>query len=223
MPNAAWQEIAIDFLGPIPSGNYLLVIIDYFSRYKEIEIMNRITTKETTDRLEKIFCRLGYPKTITLDNGPQLASNEFKEYCKTREIQLNFTPPYWPAANGLVERQNESILKRLQISNVEKSDWKADLLRYLLMYNTTPHSTTGKTPTELLFGRTIRDKIPSLQEAVTDDENGDARDMDKINKTKGKEREDRKRRAIESDIAVGDKVVAKNVFKKNKLQTEFNP
>ncbi|XP_055585535.1 uncharacterized protein K02A2.6-like [Uranotaenia lowii] len=43
LPEAAWVDVAIDFLGPLPSGDYLLVIIDYFSRYKEVEILRKIT------------------------------------------------------------------------------------------------------------------------------------------------------------------------------------
>lgn len=81
MPEAPWVDVAIDFLGPLPSGDYLLVIIDYFSRYKEVEIMRRITSVETVERLERIFVRLGYPTTITLDNGRQFVSREFEDYC----------------------------------------------------------------------------------------------------------------------------------------------
>lgn len=82
------------FLGPLPSGEYLLVIVDYFSRYKEIEIMKRITAEETTCRLHTIFTRLGYPVTITLDNARQFISTHFDEYCKLHGIQLNYSTPY---------------------------------------------------------------------------------------------------------------------------------
>lgn len=71
LPKSPWIDIAIDFLGPLPSGENLLVVIDYYSRYKEVEIMNRITAKESVTRLDEIFPRLGYPQTITLDNARQ--------------------------------------------------------------------------------------------------------------------------------------------------------
>ena len=38
------------------------------------------------------------------------------------------------------------------------------MCEYLMMYSSTPHSTTGKTPSELFFGRLFRDKLPSLQD-----------------------------------------------------------
>ncbi|XP_062558121.1 uncharacterized protein K02A2.6-like [Armigeres subalbatus] len=187
MPDKPWVDVAIDFLGPLPSGDYLLVIIDYFSRYKEIEILRRITANETADKLERIFVRLGYPRTITLDNGRQFVSTFFDHYCKQRGIVLNKTTPYWPQENGLVERQNRSLVKRLKISQALNSDWKADVGAYLSMYYATPHSTTGKTPTELMFGRTIRTKIPSLQDVSTTSlPLSDYRDRDLQMKEKGR-------------------------------------
>lgn len=221
LPTKPWIDVAIDFMGPLPSGEYLLVIVDYFSRYKEVEVMAKIGSRETVNRLNKIFTRLGYPRTITLDNAKQFIGKEFEEYCKIHGIHLNHSAPYWPQENGLVERQNRSLLKRLQISNALKRDWKKDLNDYLLMYYTTPHSTTGKTPTELCYGRTIRSKIPSIDDIETIPESSDYRDQDKLNKQKGKEREDRRRNAQDSDICCGDIVLMQNLLPSNKLATTF--
>lgn len=211
------------FLGPLPSGEYLLVIVDYFSRYKEIEIMKRITAEETTCRLHTIFTRLGYPVTITLDNARQFISTHFDAYCKLHGIQLNYSTPYWPQENGLVERQNRSLLKRLQISHATGRNWKEDLNDYLMMYYTSPHATTGKTPTELCYGRTIRLKIPSITDIESTPNMDDVRERDHLLKQKGKESEDRKRRAKESDLQVGDSVLMKNLLPGNKLTPTFDP
>lgn len=53
--------------------------------------------------------------------------------------------------NGEVERQNRDIVKRLKISSSEKLDMRDTLCEYLMMYNSTPHSVTGKTPSKLFF------------------------------------------------------------------------
>lgn len=42
LPSKPWQHVAIDFMGPLPSGHNLLVVVDYFSRYTEVEIMIKI-------------------------------------------------------------------------------------------------------------------------------------------------------------------------------------
>ena len=46
LPSAPWQHVAIDFLGPLPSGHSLLVVVDYFSRYIEVEIMKKLTREK---------------------------------------------------------------------------------------------------------------------------------------------------------------------------------
>jgi hypothetical protein len=132
------------------------------------------------------------------------------------------TPPYWPQANGEVENMNRSILKRLQICNNNGTDYKQELKTFILMYNVTPHGTTGKSPSELLFGRRIKDKIPSLEEIKENLDDSETRDYDLLKKQKGKSREDKNRNAKNDDINIGDKVLVKNVIFPNKLTPNFN-
>lgn len=223
LPTQAWVDTAVDFLGPLPSGDYLFVIIDYFSRYKEIKIMKSISSKDTINVLKEIFSRLGIPVSITCDNGRQFISNEFRCFCEDLGIITYNTIPYWPQQNGEVERQNRDILKRLKISQIEKSNWKDDLFKYLMMYNSTPHGTTGKSPSELFYGRQFRDKLPSLIGIERNDADSEVRDRDAENKIKGKINEDRKRKAKEQYVAVGQKVYVKNLTKSNKLTPTFDP
>lgn len=184
LPSGPWQQVAIDFMGPIDDRYYLLVVIDYFSRFKEVEIMTKTDTKTTIERLEIMFARFGYPTSLRADNGPQFDSREFKAYCAASGIKLMLTTPYSPQQNGEVERQNRSLLKRLTISYNTNSNWKADLQDYLLMYRVTPHTVTGKPPAELMFGRNIRDKLPNISAPIDVDEA--VVERDKLAKEKGK-------------------------------------
>ena len=34
----AWTNVAVDFVGPFPTGEYLIIVIDEYSRYPEVEI-----------------------------------------------------------------------------------------------------------------------------------------------------------------------------------------
>jgi len=76
-----WVDVAMDFLGPLPSNDYLLVIIDYFNRYKEIKVMKNITASDVIKILKEIFSRLGFPVSLTCGNGNQFISEAFKKYC----------------------------------------------------------------------------------------------------------------------------------------------
>ncbi|XP_058465341.1 uncharacterized protein LOC131438945 [Malaya genurostris] len=91
------------------------------------------------------------------------------------------------------------------------------------MYYSTPHSTTGKTPTELMYGRNIRTKLPSLTDLSSAVSFTDYRDHDWQLKEKGKMTEDQRRNAKPSTIEIGDQVLVKNVLRRNKLTTTFNP
>ena len=72
------------------------------------------------------------------------------------------TTPKWPQANGEVERQNASIMKRIRIAQAEGVNWKKELRRYVTKYRSIDHTTTGKSPAELLFNRKMRGKLPEL-------------------------------------------------------------
>lgn len=223
LPTQPWVAIAMDFLGPLPSSDYILVVVDYYSRYKEIKITRDITAKNTVSTLREMFSRLGYPQCINADNAKQFTSRELNDFCKEAGITLYHTIPYWPQQNGEVERQNRDLLKRIRISHGLKRDWKKELLDYMLMYNSTPHTVTGKTPSELFFGRQCRDKIPSLSDLGNKELDGEVRDRDKSRKEKGKEYSDRKRNAGENHLEPGDKIYVKNLIKENKTCPEFNP
>lgn len=223
MPEKPWTDIAVDFMGPLPSGHSVFVMVDYYSRFTEAVVMRQTTAKRTVDALHETFCRFGMPETIRSDNGPQFISEEMKSFCEQYGIKLLKTTPYWPQANGEVERANRAILKRLKISQLsQKSDWIWDLRSFLLMYNSTPHTTTGISPSSLMFGRILRDKIPVFAEKgrVEDEE---IRDRDWTNKIKGAEYADARRRAKPSTFQEGDTVVAKRIVKENKLCSTFDP
>lgn len=81
-PAGPWEDIAIDFKGKLPNGETILVVVDYYSRFVEAEFMRETSAKETIVRLVKIFSRLGVPKSIRADNGPQFTSKEFATFCR---------------------------------------------------------------------------------------------------------------------------------------------
>ena len=77
------------------------------------------------------------------------------------------------------------------------------------MYRTTPHSTTGISPAELMFNWKICSKLPEISSAfdVVNDES--VCDRDASMKDKGRVYSDKKRAATSCDICVCDKVLLK--------------
>ncbi|CAK1600734.1 unnamed protein product [Parnassius mnemosyne] len=109
LPAAPWIDVTMDLMGPLPSNEYLLVVVDYYSRYKEVNNYKNITSLQIIKMVKEMFSRLGYPISITADNGKQLVSEEFRSFCKECNIKLFSTVLYWPQMIGEVERQNRDI------------------------------------------------------------------------------------------------------------------
>ncbi|XP_055623377.1 uncharacterized protein K02A2.6-like [Toxorhynchites rutilus septentrionalis] len=182
--------------------------------------MDKTTAGDVIKELSVMFSRYGIPALLKADNAPQFSSEciEFKEFCDSHGVKLSNTIPYWPQSNGEVERQNRSILKRLRIAHELGRDWREELCHYLLTYHSTKHPTTGKSPAEIMFGRRIKSKLPTIS---TFQEEAEVRENDAIIKQKGKEYADRRRGAKESEIEEGDEVLVKRMRKSNKLDTDF--
>ncbi|XP_055643303.1 uncharacterized protein K02A2.6-like [Toxorhynchites rutilus septentrionalis] len=113
LPKFPWHTVAIDFLGPLPEGQSLLVVIDCYSRFMEICEMDKTTAGDVIKELSVMFSRYGIPALLKADNAPQFSSEciEFKKFCDSHGVKLSNTIPYWPLTNGEVERQNRSILR----------------------------------------------------------------------------------------------------------------
>ncbi|CAG2247242.1 unnamed protein product [Mytilus edulis] len=221
LPSKPWEQISADFLGPLPSGEYLFTVVDYYSRWLEVTIMSKSTSADRViDALDKMFTIHGLPISIATDNGPQFISDTFKKYLDQNGIVHRRITPLWPAANGEIERQNRSLLKRMRIANAEKKNLSTEIQTYLKMYRSTPHCTTGVSPAELLFNRTLRTKLPDIQIRSHDDT--EVRDRDSQRKEKGKLYADTRRNATTNDLKAGDSVLVKQ-NRGNKLSTTFNP
>ena len=220
LPQGPWCAVAIDYLGPLPSGEHILVVVDHYSRYYEVAVVRTITSEKTIECLETIFARHGLPEVLVSDNGPNLVSEKFEAFLKENGIKHRRVTTRWAQANGEVERQNRSILKRLQLAHAEGKDWRRELVRYMAVYRTTPHQTTGQTPAFLLMGRHPRTKLPELSQPTHGDE--ETRDRDQLMKFKSKQYADASRNAKMSEVKQGDLVLMKQ-DKKNKLSTTYEP
>ncbi|XP_033115844.1 uncharacterized protein LOC117116022 [Anneissia japonica] len=216
LPDGPWRSVGVDFLGPLPTGDYILVVVDYYNRFYEIDIMRSTTADRTVRSLEVMFARHGLPQVIVSDSGPQFISGEFRDFLEVNGIKHQKVTPKWAQANGEVERQNKSILK---ISHTMKKDWKRELTRYLAVYRTTPHPLTGKTPAELLMGRALRTKLPELERVIVDEE---VKDRDLLLKWKSRQYADVKLSGRHSDVRPGDSVLLCQEAR-DKFSTKFEP
>ncbi|XP_055584741.1 uncharacterized protein K02A2.6-like [Uranotaenia lowii] len=219
LPQRPWQVIAMDMLGPLPSAESILVLIDMYSRYRWTEVLRTTTSEDIIERLDRTFMKIGLPSVLLSDNASNFSSHRMEQFCKRYGIQLKHTTPYWPQSNGEVERQNRSILKVLKIAELNKTDWKKDLEEANYVYSLVRHPATGLSSAELAFGRKFRDWIPELNTVPNED--GSIRDHDMTYKQNAKLRYDSKHRAKSSDLEPNDRVLMRNLIPKNKLSPMY--
>ncbi|XP_038973752.1 uncharacterized protein LOC120105406 [Phoenix dactylifera] len=95
-PFAQW---GIDILGPFPLATgqrkFIVVAIDYFTKWVEAEPLARITEQKMWDFVWKsIICRFGLPRILISDNGRQFDNARFRETTfrvPTGETSFNLT------------------------------------------------------------------------------------------------------------------------------------
>ncbi|KAL0373856.1 UNVERIFIED_CONTAM: Gag-Pol polyprotein [Sesamum radiatum] len=153
-----FDQWGIDILGPFPQAvaqkKFIVVAVEYFSKWVKAEALAKITEREMINFIWKnIICRFGIPRVLISDNGTQFKGKAITAWCKELKIQQNFTAVRNPQANGQTEVTNRTILQHLK-TRLEgaKGSWVEELPGVLWAYRTTPRSATSETPFCLVFG-----------------------------------------------------------------------
>jgi len=100
-----FAQWGIDIVGPLPQGKgqvkFLLVAIDYFTKWVEAEALATITKSRIQSFVWKnIICRFGIPLTIISDNGRQFDNQAFRDFYSGLGIKNQFSSLGHPQANG---------------------------------------------------------------------------------------------------------------------------
>ncbi|UYV76631.1 hypothetical protein LAZ67_14001532 [Cordylochernes scorpioides] len=132
---------------------YLHVVVDHFSRYAWA-FPSKSTSTTTYQQVLKRVLQDGSPKRLLTDRAPAFTSPKFRSFLLNRNIHPLLTTSNNPQANGLCERLNATLTGKLRLLHLEnpKVAWTKLVKKVTLIYNKTPHSTTGFPPIYLMFG-----------------------------------------------------------------------
>ncbi len=86
LPPKPWHTV---ICGPFPTGEYLLVVIDAYSRFPEVEIVHSTAGKGTIQKLNRTH---DVPKVLKSDNGPPFFGLEFKAFVRITHQKIT---PLW--------------------------------------------------------------------------------------------------------------------------------
>ena len=153
--------------GPF-QGHLFLVVIDSYSKWMDVIRVSSTSSQVTIKSLRDVFATHGLPKHIVSDNGTAFTSAEFKECISRNGIKHSTSAPFHPASNGLAEKAVQIFKNALKKMNTMKMNIDTKIARFLFKYRTTPHTTTGSAPCELLMGRRLRSNFDAMHPNLHD-------------------------------------------------------
>nr|GEX95029.1 reverse transcriptase domain-containing protein [Tanacetum cinerariifolium] len=151
---APWPfyQWGMDILGPLPpvrgGDKFVIVAVDYFTKWIEAKPLVRITRKEVIRFvMDNVIFRFGFPRIIVTNNGAQLVNDPFKSWCERFEIHQMNTAVAHPLVNSLVKRANQSRMEGIKMHlGREKAG------NVLWAHRTSIKQRNGKTPFSLTYG-----------------------------------------------------------------------
>lgn len=153
LPGYPWERVAADLFQL--NDSKFLVVVDYYSRYMEIQKLTSTSSASVILHLKAIFSRHGIPSEFVSDNGPQFDSREMKEFAESYAFTHTTSSPHYPQSNGLAEQSVQTAKKLIGSS--------PDPYMALLSYRATPLPWCGLSPAELLMGRQIRTDVLQIK------------------------------------------------------------
>ena len=156
-PFAKW---GLDFIGPIKPKSqsthceYILVAIDYFTKWAEAKALRNNTAAEVAKFLyENIMTRFGCPVELVSDQGTHFLNQMIEELTTKHMIIHKKSSTYDPQCNGYAKSTNKILVKTLKkIIEGHKKEWDRNLNSALWAYRTSYKVTTGMTPFKMAYG-----------------------------------------------------------------------
>jgi putative transposase len=150
VPNAVWS---VDFVhDTLYSGRRfrtLNVMDEGVRECLAIEIDTSLPGARLVRTLEQIKLSQGVPKAIRCDNGPELISGVFVNWCEENDVEIKYIQPGKPNQNAYIERFNRTYREEVlscylfeDLDDVRDITWE-----WLVSYNEErPHSSLGGLP-----------------------------------------------------------------------------
>ena len=132
---------------------FLIVGIDYFTKWVEAEALATITEKNVRSFVWRhIICRYEIPRVLVSDYEKQF-NDSFKDFCLQLGIKNHYSCPAHPQANGQVEITNQSLLKLSRLGSMGQRVYGPKSFQACYGILDSGQNTTGETLFRLAYGR----------------------------------------------------------------------
>jgi len=138
----------------------IVTVVDTFSRFSPVVDPRFIYRGEdVVTTLERVCSRVGYPKTIRVDQGSEFISRDPDLWAYANDVILDFSRPGMPTDNAFIESFNGKFRTEclnahwflmLDDARSKMEEWRKDY------NNVRPHSAIGnKPPISLMKGSSV--------------------------------------------------------------------
>lgn len=159
IPNRPWQIVGTDLL--TWNSDHYIVVVDYYSRYFDLEKLKSTTAAAVILKLKKVFAAHGIPEKVISDNGPQFSSKEFENFARTWDFVHVTSSPHYPQSNGLSEKAVQIAKSLMDKAKADKKDPYISLLEY----RNTPVD-GFRSPAQLLMSRRLRSILATTSQQL---------------------------------------------------------
>ena len=172
MSKHAFEDVSIYVLGgDLPktprNKRWMLVMIDNLSRWIHITPLRSLKAETIADALTEIWSYTGIPRVIRSDNMPSFRF-ELMEVVRKKFGRGQILAPFHYESHGRIERAQatiENILRKFARDHPKQSDKLIPYIHFALRQF--PHSATGLSPAELVWGRQMRGLLQVIKETWT--------------------------------------------------------
>ena len=156
VPQRPWHTVGSDLF--FWNNSAYLLVCDYYSKFPLVRKLNNIQSNTTIAHLKSIFEEQGIPSKVVTGNDTQFTSAAFQDFSRQYGFTHTTTSPYYPQANGFIERNVQTVKNLMQ----KCKESGADPHLAMLCLRTTPLDHHLPSLAELLNSRVYQTNLPSF-------------------------------------------------------------
>ena len=152
------ERLQMDYVGPFPDGQYILVIICCFTRWIELFQCAQANAECAARRLLEHIGRYGAPTQLLSDRGSHFVNEVISELLRLVGTEHCLSIAYSKEESAIVERSNRETnrhLRNMFFHDRVITNYANNIPLVQRIVNSSPTSRTGLAPSQLLFGNVI--------------------------------------------------------------------
>jgi transposase InsO family protein len=166
-PTYPFEQVVADYF--TLHGHDYLVYADRYTGW--VTVAKGPSTGNTAaaliQELRTAFTLYGAPVELSTDGGPQFSSQSTQSFLRNWGVKWRVSSAHYPQSNGRAELAVKTAKRLLRDNISPNGDLNTDTAaRALLQYRNTPLQDIGVSPAQLLYGRRLRDHLPSFADVL---------------------------------------------------------